>query len=296
MAREGRRRQFQAGCPSVLHLAGSSGEAPWAAGQVSNDPVSSKAPTEIWDHFFWSSQPCQPGELPFSWIPRTELCLRDKGLLMWAYLHPNRLMFNLKQHHGNWRMENKLGFKEHKYGNFPGSPVVVISPSNPEGLGLIPGQGTKIPPALGPRNQNVKQKQKGNKFNEDFKNGTHFKKNLRRKEIWDMRQKLMSHENTVWRGSGGLLLNQEIVPCSGLAHPFTPPRRADMLSTCGFDVFWAGWLRVPHGRGTTHWENGKRQRNGSKGQWDHPERVSGGVVSRIWVSLQKSHPTGTLGV
>ena len=42
-----------------------------------------------------------------------------------------------------------------------------------QGLGLIPGQGTKIPPALGLRNQNVKKKQKGNKFNEDFKSGTH---------------------------------------------------------------------------------------------------------------------------
>ena len=55
-------------------------------------------------------------------------------------------------------MENKLGFKENKYGNFPGSPVAKISPSNPEGLGLIPGQGAKIPHASGLRNQNIQQK------------------------------------------------------------------------------------------------------------------------------------------
>ena len=52
-------------------------------------------------------------------------------------------------------MENKLGFKENKYGNFPGSPVAKISPSNPEGLGLIPGQGAKIPHAFLPKSPNI---------------------------------------------------------------------------------------------------------------------------------------------
>ena len=44
------------------------------------------------------------------------------------------------------------------------------SPSNDEGVGLIPGQGAKIPHGSRPKNQNKKQKQYCNNFNEDFKN------------------------------------------------------------------------------------------------------------------------------
>ena len=33
-------------------------------------------------------------------------------------------------------------------GNFPGGPVVKTLPSNAEGAGPIPGQGTKIPHAV----------------------------------------------------------------------------------------------------------------------------------------------------
>ena len=35
--------------------------------------------------------------------------------------------------------------------NFPGAPVVKTSPSNTEVVGLIPGAGARIPPALGPQ-------------------------------------------------------------------------------------------------------------------------------------------------
>ena len=62
--------------------------------------------------------------------------------------------------------------------DFPGCPVIKISP-NAEGVGLIPGQGPKIPRALWPENQNIKQKQCWNKFNKDFKNDTH-KKTLKK--------------------------------------------------------------------------------------------------------------------
>ena len=58
-------------------------------------------------------------------------------------------------------------------GDFPGDPLVKTSPSNAGGACSIPGRGTKIPHALGPKNQNIKQKQYCNKFNEDFKNDTH---------------------------------------------------------------------------------------------------------------------------
>ena len=49
--------------------------------------------------------------------------------------------------------------------DFHGGPVVKTSPSNAGGVGSIPGPGAKIPRALAPKNQNVKQKQYCNKFN-----------------------------------------------------------------------------------------------------------------------------------
>ena len=55
-----------------------------------------------------------------------------------------------------------------KHRDFPGGPVVKTSLSNAGGVGLIPGQGTKIPHASQPKNQNIKQKQYCNKFNKDF--------------------------------------------------------------------------------------------------------------------------------
>ena len=42
--------------------------------------------------------------------------------------------------------------------SFPGGPVFKTLPSNVEGTGLTPGQGTKIPHAFWPKTQNIKQK------------------------------------------------------------------------------------------------------------------------------------------
>ena len=42
--------------------------------------------------------------------------------------------------------------------DFPHGPVVKTPPSNSEGVGSIPGRGAKIPHALKPKNQNIKQK------------------------------------------------------------------------------------------------------------------------------------------
>ena len=60
-------------------------------------------------------------------------------------------------------------------GDFPGGPVVETSPSNAGNVGLILGRGAKIPHGSQPQNQNInkQQKQYGNKFNKDFKNGLH---------------------------------------------------------------------------------------------------------------------------
>ena len=51
--------------------------------------------------------------------------------------------------------------------------------------GSIPGRRAKIPRALQLKNQKhpKKQKQYGNKFNEDFKNGPHEKKILKKKKV-----------------------------------------------------------------------------------------------------------------
>ena len=66
---------------------------------------------------------------------------------------------------------------------FPGAPVVKSPPSDAGGTGLIPGQGVHIPhtscPKKKPKNINKPQKQYCNKFNKDFKNGLHQKKQLK---------------------------------------------------------------------------------------------------------------------
>ena len=59
--------------------------------------------------------------------------------------------------------------------DFSGSPVVKTSPSNAGGVCSIQGQGAKIPHALQPKNQNIKQKQYCNEFNKDLKNGPYQK-------------------------------------------------------------------------------------------------------------------------
>jgi len=56
-------------------------------------------------------------------------------------------------------------------GDFPGGPLVKTLPSNAGGVGSIPGHAAKVPYALWPKNQNIKQKQYCNKCNEDLKNG-----------------------------------------------------------------------------------------------------------------------------
>ena len=40
-------------------------------------------------------------------------------------------------------------------GDFPGGPLVKTLPSNAGGVGSVPGQGTKIPHASSPKNQNI---------------------------------------------------------------------------------------------------------------------------------------------
>ena len=49
--------------------------------------------------------------------------------------------------------------------------MVKTSPSNVGDMGLIPGWGAKIPHALQPKNQNIKQKQYFKNFSKDFING-----------------------------------------------------------------------------------------------------------------------------
>ena len=45
-----------------------------------------------------------------------------------------------------------------------------LSAFNAGSVGSDPGRGAKIPHALGPKNQNIKEEQCCNKVNQDFKN------------------------------------------------------------------------------------------------------------------------------
>ena len=68
-----------------------------------------------------------------------------------------------------WRIpSNSINCFKKISSDFPGAPVVKISPSNAMGVGSIPGQGAKIPHVSRPKTQNIKQKQYCNKFNKDF--------------------------------------------------------------------------------------------------------------------------------
>ena len=64
---------------------------------------------------------------------------------------------------------------------FSSGPVVKTSPSNAGDVGSIPVQETKVPHALGPKNQNLRQKQHCNKYNEDLQKWSTLKKNLKKK-------------------------------------------------------------------------------------------------------------------
>ena len=78
-----------------------------------------------------------------------------------------------------------MGIRRNILRDFPGGPMVKMSPSNAGGVDSIPGRAAKIPHASQPKNQNIKQKQHCNKFNKDFKNGPHQKnllKNIKKEE------------------------------------------------------------------------------------------------------------------
>jgi hypothetical protein len=91
-------------------------------------------------------------------------------------------------------MENKLGFKENKYGNFPGGPVVEISPSNPEGLVLILIRELR---SHMPRGRETKTCNGSNRVTNSMKTlkMAHIQKKSKKKR--NTRQKHMSHGNTV---------------------------------------------------------------------------------------------------
>ena len=74
----------------------------------------------------------------------------------------------------------KCSIKTREDRDFPGGPVVKTLPSSSGSAGSIPGQGSKIPHASWPKNQNIKQKKYCYKFNKDPKNGPHLKKKKNR--------------------------------------------------------------------------------------------------------------------
>ena len=73
------------------------------------------------------------------------------------------------------------------WGNFPGGPVIKTLPSNARGMGLNPGWRAKIPHALWPKNQNIKQKQYCGTFNKDSENGPRQEKEtLKKSKHWPL--------------------------------------------------------------------------------------------------------------
>ena len=60
-----------------------------------------------------------------------------------------------------------------------GGPVVSTLPSKTGGVVLVPGRGTKVPHALWPKKQNIKQNQYYNKFKKGFKKWSSKKKSLK---------------------------------------------------------------------------------------------------------------------
>ena len=56
-----------------------------------------------------------------------------------------------------------------KYRDFPGGPLVKMSPSDAGDVGWIPGLKARIPHASWPKKQKVKQKQYCNKINKGFR-------------------------------------------------------------------------------------------------------------------------------
>ena len=66
--------------------------------------------------------------------------------------------------------------KDRPSSNFLGSPGVKTLPSNAGNTSLIPGQGAKIPHALGPKNQNIKKNKNKTRSNIVTKSIKTFKK------------------------------------------------------------------------------------------------------------------------
>ena len=58
-------------------------------------------------------------------------------------------------------------------GDFSRGPVLKTLPLKAGDMGSVPGRGTKIPHALQPKIQNIKQQQYYKKISKNFKNGPH---------------------------------------------------------------------------------------------------------------------------
>ena len=101
---------------------------------------------------------------------------------------------------GKWKFNRAVSPQPHLCGlstigqDFPGSPVVKTSPSKAGGVCLITAWEAKIPHALWPKIQNIKQKQYRNKFNKEFKYGLHKKYFKRGEKNQQYGPKISSYE------------------------------------------------------------------------------------------------------
>ena len=133
------------------------------------------------------SKRCNHQEVNLQNIQRAHADKQKKKLNQKMGRRSKQTLFQRRHTDGQKAYEKMLNIANHQrntnqnYRDFPGSPMLKTSPSNAGGASSIPGQAAKIPHALRPKSQNIKQKQYCNKFSKDFKNGPHQKKPLKKK-------------------------------------------------------------------------------------------------------------------
>ena len=121
--------------------------------------------------------------------------------------------------------------------------MVKTLPSSAEGTRSIPGRGTKIPNALGPESQNIKQKQYCNKFNKDKKKKKNQIKNLSNQKIIVLSKRSYNKIYQIFQKNQCEILSVVFsLASSSLFSPF-------LVLVCwfcsGLDTHLLGWCLIP---------------------------------------------------
>ena len=103
-----------------------------------------------------SSRPRDPSNLRLLWAARKA----HTFCFILQYTQPSKEVKNREGGRGNplLRTGDRHANKTEHSWDLAGGPAVKTSPSNAGGAGSIPGWGAKTPPALRPKNQNIKHR------------------------------------------------------------------------------------------------------------------------------------------